>query len=929
MNKVYLKHKEEVLTALTTNRTHGLTSAEAEARLAKFGPNALKAAPTIPAWRQFLLTLKEPLVIILFVAVGLALLSAAYDFFVTGNRKHGMAAIYESIAILILIGVNSGLGYWQAQSAKKSMDALRNMADHQARVLRDEVWEDVPVAELVPGDIVRVQTGDFLEADVRWLRVANLQTSEAHLTGEAEPVSKQSHALTEKVELGDQTNMGFSGSMITAGNGYGVVVATGMETELGKIAKLMNDVQTQKTPIERVVHSLSKKLMIVAIGIVFLTLGLALFKAYQQTGNLSFEILAASLSTAIALAVAAIPDALPAVLSIVLTIGATKLAKNQGLIKSLNSVETLGATNYIASDKTGTLTKNEMTVTRFFANGAHYEVEGNGYDTTGDFLPVDEQDTPAVERFLQAAVLNNEANVTQDEDGRFQPFGNPTDVALVVAGAKGGIDRATLLEKNDQRDIDILRVLPFDSTRKMMSVVIKENGQFKVLTKGAPDVILRKTEQVVDHDQLVPIADARATMEKVILDFANDALRTIAITERAIDESLALHGETAELEQHLTLPGIAGIIDPPRPEVKRSIQTLHAAGVHVVMITGDHADTARAIAYKLGIVQKKDAQVIEGAMLDKLPDAELDDVVLEARVYARVSPEHKQRIVKALQRRGQVVAMTGDGINDAPALRAADIGIAMGINGTEVTKDAADLILLDDKFTTIEKSVAAGRTIFGNIKNFMRHELTTNVAEMLALLLGVILMTGPIGHVSVTTPTLTALMVLWVNMISDALPSFALAYDKPQADQMKQKPRDTDVSILKGMVGRIFVRGTVMGGTVYVAFIWAASAGLPAAAVQTIAFLTLVFGQLWHVFDARSTTTLYRRNPFSNIKLLAAVSFAAVSSLLVTTLPFFNVVMGTQMLTWQQYLLVTVLPAIPTLVLSGIKEAWLAVAGKK
>lgn len=918
----YRNHKQAVLQALHTDRANGLTSTDAAARLNQYGANALAATPPVPAWRQFLATLKEPLVIILFVAVVLAWASAGYDFFVTGNQAHGMAAIYESIAILLLIGVNSALGFWQAQRAQKSLAALKTMADHHATVRRDGEWLTVPATALVPGDIISLKTGDFIEADVRFLHVAELQTTEAHLTGEAEPIQKQTHAITAAVQLGDRTNMGYSGSTVVAGNGLAVVVATGMHTELGQIADLLNQVKQKKTPIEQTIHALSKKLMVVAIAIVFLTLGLELFKAYAATGALSITAAAEALSTAIALAVAAIPDALPAVLSIVLTIGATKLAAARGLIKSLNAVETLGATSFIASDKTGTLTKNEMTVTRFFAGGRTYQVEGNGYEPVGEILDAagEPTDAAAYRRFMLAAVLNNEAAITKDDDGTAKPYGNPTDVALVVMGHKAGIDRDQLLAKDNDLDIEIVRVLPFDSTRKMMSVVIKDAGQYQVLTKGAPDVLLNHTDTVALERGLTPIESARAQVEQQVLAFADDALRTIAVGLRNIPETLAKQGTAAELEHHLTLLGVAGIIDPPRPEVRDSVRTLHQAGVQVVMITGDHAATARAIALRLGIVTDSAARVIEGAMLEGMDDQALFDIVPAIRVYARVTPAHKQRIVHALQRHGEVVAMTGDGINDAPALRAADIGIAMGINGTEVTKDAADLILLDDQFTTIERSVAAGRTIFGNIKNFMRHELTTNVAEVLALLFGVVLMTQGVGQVSATTPTLTALMVLWVNMVSDALPSFALGYDVPEANLMQQPPRDPRASILHGMLGRILVRGTVMGGLVYVAFLWGAHAGMSAAEAQTLGFLTLVFGQLWHVFDARSTRTLFARNPFSNGKLVFAVAFAAIASVLVTLLPFFNTVMGTAPLSGQLYLAVAFLPAIPTFVLSGLKE---------
>ncbi|WP_461214528.1 cation-translocating P-type ATPase [Lacticaseibacillus sp. GG6-2] len=900
MQDPHLLPKQVVLEELETDRRVGLTTQTAQQRLLKIGPNALAQPPRLSLWQQLAASFKEPLVIILLIAVVLAWGSAGYDFFVRHDPQHGMAAIYESVAIMFLIGINVALALWQTRAAEKSMAALQQKAARHATVLRDSDWQQVPAAQLVPGDIIKVQTGDFIEADVRWLHVAELQTNEAHLTGEAEPVSKQTHTIAE-AELGDRTNLGFSGATVTHGNGIGVVVATGMNSQLGEIATMLNQTPTSKTPIERTINQLSKRLMMVALVVVAATLALELFKAYQATQTLSVAAVAESLSTAIALAVAAIPDALPAVLAIVLTIGATQLYRHRGLIRSLNAVETLGATSFIASDKTGTLTQNQMTVTRFWANGAFFSVEGTGFDPAGEIL-ADGEATDYSE-FIDAAILNNEAEVREDEDGRFVPFGNPTDVALVVMGHKAGRDRDALLAGG----IEIVRVLPFDSTRKMMSVVVKHNGQYRVLTKGAPDVVMQRVD-----------AEVAAQVEKVVLTFASEALRTLAVAARDIEEDLALHGDVLALEQHLTLLGVAGIIDPPRPEVRQSVATLHQAGIAVVMITGDHAATAKAIALRLGIIDSAAARVVEGRELETLDDEALFTLVPDVRVYARVSPAHKQRIVAALQRHQEVVAMTGDGINDAPALQAADIGVAMGINGTEVTKEAADLILLDDKFTTIEASVAAGRTIFANIKNFMRHELTTNVAEVLALLLGVVLMTRPIGQVTATTPVLTALMVLWVNMVSDALPSFALGYDVPEADLMKQPPRDVHQSVLKGMLGRIFLRGIVMGTLVYLAFIWAASAGMAPEKAQTVAFLTLVFGQLWHVFDARSTRTLFHRNPFANGKLLIAVAFAAVASLLVTLMPFFNTVMGTTPLSAPLYLAVIFLPALPTLILSGI-----------
>lgn len=921
--KWYNETPESVLEALTTNRISGLSEDQVRQRREKVGANQLQTAKKEPAWKLFLKSFKEPLIIILLVAIALALASAWYDFKVTGNAEHATASIYEAAAIALIVVINSGLTFHQTRSAQKSLEALANMRQHHMHVLREGNWVSLATQELVPGDIVSVKSGDFIDGDLRWLKTAELQINESHLTGESDAINKDTQAVSEDTELGDRSNMGYSGSMVVNGNGIGVVVATGMKTELGKISSLMQGIDDQKTPIEKSVHGLSKKLMMIAAMIILLTIGYDVVKQLMEAGSVSLESLAGISSTAIAIAVASIPDAMPVVLSIVLTIGAKMMADQKGLVKSLSSVETLGSTTYIASDKTGTLTKNEMTVTRFMANGRIYAVEGNGYTPVGDFIAEDGQpvDQTDYRRFLEVAVLDNEAEIKSDDKQNWRPFGNPTDVSLVVLAAKQGIKRDALLEDQGNRDIDIVRILPFDSTRKMMTVVIKENGQYYSLTKGAPDVVKNRTTTALVNQQVVKIDEVADEIETTILAFANSALRTISISQRKVTRDQALNAPSEVLEQDLCFLGLVGIIDPPREEVKAAVNTLTTASVNVVMITGDHAATAKAIAKRLGIIQSDNARVITGRELESMSDQQLAEAVLTTRVYARVTPEHKQRIVKQLQDHRQVVAMTGDGINDAPALKAADIGIAMGINGTEVTKDAADLILLDDQFTTIEKSVESGRTIFANILNFMRHELTTNVAEVLSLLLGVFLITAPIGNITEVTPTLTALMVLWVNMVSDSLPSFALGYDEPEADVMKQRPRDTTQSILaNGMLRRVLLRGSIMGAAVFIAFIWAANQGFSVAESQTIAFLTLVFGQLWHVYDARSAKTLFDRNPFSNSRLTLAVSFAATASILVTLMPFFNQVMGTAPLSISLYIGIIILSALPTFIISGIKK---------
>lgn len=790
------------------------------------------------------------------------------------------------------------------------------MDNRYITVLRDENWQKIKAQELVVGDLIKVEAGNFIEGDVRWLKTDQLQIVESHLTGEADAISKQTDELVGEVDLGDQVNMGFSGSSVSSGSGIGLVVATGAQTELGKIATLLESVESLPSPLQKTVSKLTKILMFISGFIVLFTLAVGVFQSYQQTGILTFSVIGKVLSTSIALAVASIPDALPAVLSIVLTIGARKMAKNKGLIKSLNSVETLGATSYICSDKTGTLTKNEMTVTQFFANGKSYKVSGNGYEPFGEIKAMDSSEDEDFSDFLEGAILCNDAYV-QKMGNEYKPFGNPTEVALTVLGGKNDVTKQKLLDQGKE----IYRIFPFTSERKMMSSIIKDGEKYFLYTKGAPDVLLQNSfgilmENIVKQDQ-----NSKQQFSKKVEKYAEQALRTLAVSKKEISKDLAETGVLEELERDFILTGVAGIIDPPREEVKASIQILQQAKINVVMITGDHPKTAEAIARNLGILSSKDENVIRGSELEDMSDEELFNIVEKTKVYARVSPEHKQRVVKQLQNHGEIVAMTGDGVNDAPALRTANIGIGMGIAGTEVTKDSADLILLDDKFTTIEQSVESGRTIYANIKNFMRHELTTNVAEVLSLLIGLLLFTKTVGNVQVGTPTLTALMVLWVNMVSDAIPSFSLGYDRPETNIMKESPRNPEKSVLADHTwSRVLIRGIIMGGLVYIAFLWAAHQGMTGKEAQTVAFLTLIYGQLWHVFDARSTKTLFRRKPFENRYLVVAVLFAGVSSFLITIIPFFQTVIGTASLTFPVYLLVLFVPAIPTFVLSVIKE---------
>lgn len=910
--KFYQQTTNNLLEYYDLQIERGLSRDQVNRNRSAYGENKLPEEKEESYLKVFLKSFKEPIVVVLLGAVALSFFSAIYSFQVVHDSQHGKEALYEAIAIAILILINAFLGFWQEISARKNLNALKEMNNRFVSVIREGSIEKIPANELVVGDLVKVGAGDFVEADVRWLEADELQLIEAHLTGEADAIIKITAAINEEVEIGDQKNMGFSGSVVSSGQGIGLVVATGVHTELGKISQLMKNVSVKQSPLQETVKKLTKTLMKISAGIVVLTFIFGLI----SSGELSVASVTTVFSTSIALAVASIPDALPVVLSIVLTIGAVKMSKNKGLIKTLSSVETLGSTSYICSDKTGTLTQNEMTVTKFHANGQSYKVEGLGYHTTGDIAPetkVTQQKN--YDSFMRGIVLCNDSQV-REENKVTKAFGNPTEIALTVLGKKANYDKVNIL-----RDEQLIRTLPFTSTRKMMSVVVKQDGKYYLYTKGAPDVLIDKCSGVLIEDKVEQTEKAKTDFLAVVDAYAEEALRILAVAQRELSEEQALSGSTDELEKDFILTGVAGIIDPPRQEVKESVRQLHEANINVVMITGDHEKTARAIAYDLGIVDSKNAKVLKGIDLEKMSDEELFEIVTKVRVYARVTPEHKQRIVKQLQAHEQVVAMTGDGVNDAPALRAADIGVAMGITGTEVTKDSADLILLDDKFTTIEKSVYSGRTIYANIKNFMRHELTTNVAEVLALILGLLLFRKTVGNVAAMTPTLTALMVLWVNMVSDAIPSFTLGYDVAETDLMKEKPRDPRQSILANYTwSRVLIRGGIMGAMVYLSFLLAARSGMETSEAQTVAFLTLVYGQLWHVFDARSSRTLFRRNPFENKRLVVAVLFAGFSSFLVTMLPFFNNIMGTAQLTLPIYLLVLFIPALPTLILSGIKE---------
>jgi Ca2+-transporting ATPase len=894
-NNWFRKTTEEIVNTLATRIEEGLPADIAAQRLVELGPNQLAEGEKQSSLLLLLEQFKNPLLLILLVGAVIS--------FYAGHAV-------DAIAIAAIVVINALISFAQEYNAQKSMDALKEMAAPNAFVQRDGEWISTPARDLVPGDVLRLNTGDIVAADIRIVESHRLQLDEAALTGEAEPVDKGTEAIdADDVPLGDRVNLGFMSTMVTAGDGIGIVVATGMQTEVGLIADMMATAEEPRTPLQKRIDSLSHILIGAALAVVAGIIGIGIHHGMD---------LIEMINTGISLSVAAIPEGLPTVVTIVLTMGSKRMARGNALARQLASVETLGSTSVICSDKTGTLTQNQMQVMALWAADKRWEVVGQGFEPIGIFRDADGNETdPEADKDLKdtlmISAICNDATLVEKE-GQYSIQGNPTEGALVVAAAKAGITREVMAEEG----YEVVQRFPFDSTRKMMSVIVKlPDGEHLLVAKGAPDVMLARTLTLRSHGEELPITDeTRRHVEAAIADFGARSLRTLAIAYRHLDpEHLDLEPE--QHEQDFVLLGVHGIMDPPRPEVVDAVAQCWSAGIRTVMITGDHAVTAQAIAEEIGIKRSEEDLVVTGTELDNISDNELQKLVPHAAVFARVSPEHKLRIVKALQANGKVVAMTGDGVNDAPALRSADIGIAMGIAGTAVAKDSASLILLDDNFSTIVSSVAEGRRIYDNIRKFIRQALTANVAEVSVILFAFLLMgDDPLLPVS-------ALMILWINLVSDGIPALALGVEPPEADIMERKPRASDESFFVDNLGaRIVLRGLALGGLSYFMFDYALDRGATLAYAETLAFSTLIFAQLWHIFDARTFTTVYQANPFTNKYLLLAVGFSALLSIAVIYLPFGNTVFGTAPLQPIHLLMVVSIAALPTFLLSAIKATF-------
>jgi len=889
----YRLESDETLKSLGVDQKSGLSDTEADKRLSEFGANELAHEQKASIIHLLLGQFKNPLIIILMVGAFLS--------FYIGHTV-------DAVAILVIVLINIMIGFIQELNMQKSMDSLNDMSAPMALVIRNGQWEKIPAHTLVPGDIMKLDTGTIVAADVRLLEVTRLQIDEAALTGESLPVEKEVRVISqEDVGLGDQVNMAFMGTIISTGHGVGVVTSTGMQTQMGHIAGMLLQTKESKTPLQLRIDVLSKILIAAAFTIVAAIVGIGI-----EQGMEWIEIV----NTAISLTVAAIPEGLPTVVTVVLTLGAKRMVHNKALVRKLASVETLGSASVICSDKTGTLTQNKMQVLSIYSGGHYFDVSGEGYDPTGFFTneageKVDPNDIDELRYLLQMSAGCNDALLIERE-GVHTIQGMPTEGALAVAAAKADITKQGLMDDGAQ----FIHSFPFDSTRKLMSVVVKtDDGQHYVVAKGAPDVLLQRSNSIYLHKETVAIDNnTQQHIHEAIDRFSSKALRTLAVAYKPIEpDHLELTQE--EYETGFIFLGIHGIMDPPRKEVPAAVEECRNAGIRTIMITGDHAGTAEAIARQIGMKQSDHESVFTGADVEAMTETELISAVEHAVVFARVTPEHKLRIVEALKSRGDVVAMTGDGVNDAPALRTANIGVAMGITGTDVAKDASDLVLLDDNFSTIVKAVREGRRIYDNLRKFIRQGLTANVSEVSALLFAFLLMGDD------PLLTLAPLMILWVNLVSDGIPSLALGVDNEEEGIMKRKPISSKEGFFAdNLASRIVLRGLLLGFTTYFMFQYAIDKGATLAYAQTIAFMTLIFGQIFHIFDARTFSTLYRRNPWNNRYLLAAVGSSALLSVGLIYSGLGTVAFGTEPIALKHLVMVIAISALPTFVLSGLKE---------
>jgi P-type Ca2+ transporter type 2C len=877
--------ESDIEKALDTNFSDGLSDKQAELRIKQQGYNELQEGEKQSALLLFFSQFKDFMVLVLLAATFISGLLGEY---------------IDAIAIIAIVLINGILGFFQERKAEKSLQALKELSAPQVQVLRDGTWKKIASKELVVGDIIKFSSGDRIGADVRIIKSTSLEIEESALTGESVPVQKSTDPLRAKdLGIGDMENIAFMGTMVTRGSGIGCVIATGMKTAMGQIANLLQNAETMETPLQRRLEQLGKILITTALILTVLVVIVGVIQGHE---------LYTMFLAGVSLAVAAIPEGLPAIVTVALSLGVQKMIRKNAIVRKLPAVETLGCASVICSDKTGTMTQNKMTVTHLWSGGRTWTVDGVGYEPNGKFSRnnevIDIKNEKSLQQLLMFGILCNHANLTIRDD-EYVLDGDPTEGALLVSAMKAGFERKSLLKQ-----YDIIKEFPFDSSRKMMSVIVKDsNGREFIVTKGAPDVLVGLSESILVNDKVQNMnQEYKGTVQNAINALASQALRTMAISYKPLTSN-ALTITEKEAEKDLIFIGLQGMIDPPRPEVKEAVKECKAAGIKTIMITGDHVITAKAIAKQLGILTNN-SKVLDGKVLSEMDVSELEEVVDDVSVFARVSPEHKLKIVKALQNRGHIVAMTGDGVNDAPAIKAADIGVAMGITGTDVAKEASSLVLLDDNFATIKAAIKEGRNIYENIRKFIRYLLASNVGEILVMLFAMLL--------ALPLP-LVPIQILWVNLVTDGLPAMALGLDKPEDNVMKRGPRHPKEGVFsRGLGWKVVSRGFLIGSMTLIAFMITYNQN-PNELIyaQTIAFATLVMAQLIHVFDCRSEISVLSRNPFGNKYLVWSVISSVILMLVVIYYPPLQPIFHTVPIEPRDWLLVLGLAAVPTFLLAG------------
>jgi len=873
----YTRQGQEVITYWHTDQYEGLASSEVKNRLKKFGYNEMVEKQRPAWWKRLIAQFQDFMVLVLLAATLISAFLGEYA---------------DAVTILIIVIFNAILGFVQEYRAEKSMDALKKMAAPTAHVIRNGILQQIVARELVPGDILVLESGDKIAADARLIDVQSMEVEEAALTGESLPVRKLANKqYDENSSLGDRKNMVYASTSIVKGRGKAVVCATGMVTEVGRIADMIQESTHESTPLEKRLESLGRWLVWGCLVICLIVV---------ITGVAKGEPLFLMCMAGISLAVAAIPEGLPAIVTVALALGVQRMIKCNAIIRKLPAVETLGCTTVICSDKTGTLTQNAMTVQKIFTNSSLYEVTGTGYDIKGNFFLNKQEIEPRKDKCLvqclEISVLCNNSILKNNNVGisglwrsgvssGWSITGDPTEGALVVAAAKADIWRKEM-ERHQRRLVEN----PFESERCRMSVVYENSNQYVVYVKGAPDVILGLCRYYSKNSGIVGLTDAiKSEILVANEEMTQQAFRVLAVAYRQIGKNEVNHRE-ADLEKELIFVGLIGMIDPPRPEAKQAIALCRRAGIRTVMITGDHRNTAVAIAKELEMFNNDSNQALTGADLDSLTDEALGKIVNTVTVYSRVSPAHKLRIVRALRGHGHIVAMTGDGVNDAPAIKEADIGIAMGINGTDVTKEAASMVLADDNFATIVAAVEEGRGIYDNIRKFIRYLLSCNLGEVLTMFIATL--------VGLPLPLLPV-QILWVNLVTDGLPAMALGIDPNDHHIMNRQPRNPREKVFsRGLSRKIIARGLQIGISTVLVFAGVYLLKNNIAEARTMAFCTLVFSQMFHVFDCRSELfSVFEIGLFKNKYLLVATGCSICMQLLVVYHPFMREVFATVPLT--------------------------------